>query len=148
MKTCTYVCCVNVAHLGSYLKSPCYPKSTPLYLRRAVVRLKKEGDVDTRSPSSRLYRLITHKFKVSQGQSVPCTVQPGCHPTSVCTPHHNNTRENLARGVCPILASSVGLSRGVRFTPRIFANSGDGVLCCCSTINIYSGVHKGAHYRY
>ena len=95
MKTCTYVCCVNVAHLGSYLKSPCYPKSTPLYLRRAVVRLKKEGDVDTRSPSSRLYRLITHKFKVTRGTSLRSVKTRGTDLTSVCPPHHNHTRENL-----------------------------------------------------
>ena len=101
MKTCTYVCRVNVAHLGSYLKSPCYPKSTPLYLRRAVVRLKKEGDVDTRSPSSRLYRLITHKFKVTRGTSLRSVKSRGTDLTSVCTPHHNHTRENLPGGSAP-----------------------------------------------
>ena len=56
--------------------------------------------VDTRSPSPRyIYRLITHKFRVTQVQGhprsfIPFRVDLRYRPTSVC-PHHNHTREHI-----------------------------------------------------
>ena len=101
MKTCTYVCCANVVHLRSYLKMSCYHKSTPFYLRPAVARLKTEGgDVDTRSPSPRLYRLSTHKFKVTRGTSLRSVKTRVTDLTSVSSTPQPHKREP-ARGSAP-----------------------------------------------
>ena len=52
--------------------------------------------MDTTSLSPRLYRLITHKFKVTRGTSLRSVKTRGTDLTSVCPPHHNHTRDNLS----------------------------------------------------
>ena len=94
-------------------------------MRRKPLRHQRKTihtTVGTRSPSPRLYRLITHKFKVTQGFVTPFRVNPRYRPTSVCPAHHNHTRENLAsaphwrRRLCP---STGGTTTAVPdFCPR------------------------------
>ena len=56
--------------------------------------------VDTRSPSPRLYRLITHKF---QGHQVSHQFRedPRHRPTAVCPPHHKTTQDRTRQGHSP-----------------------------------------------
>ena len=51
--------------------------------------------METRSPPPRLYRLITHKFKVTRGTPLHPVKTRGTDLTAVCPSHHNHTRENL-----------------------------------------------------
>ena len=52
--------------------------------------------VDTRSPSPRLYRLITHKFKVTRGTSLH---EAPASPR--CILHTTTTQERTCQGLCP-----------------------------------------------
>ena len=81
--------CVNVAHLGSYQKVALFPQvGTFLFKTRRCTSQKEGRDVDTRSPSPRWYRLITHKVQGHQR-----------YLTSACPPHHNYTRERTCQGL-------------------------------------------------
>ena len=53
-------------------------------------------NVDTSSPSPRLYRLIAHKFKLTRGPSRRSVKTRGTDPPRcVLSAHHNHTREDL-----------------------------------------------------
>ena len=56
--------------------------------------------VDTRSPSPRLYRLITHNFKVDRGPSLR-SVQTRDTDTPRCVLHTTTTQERTCRGYRP-----------------------------------------------
>ena len=61
--------------------------------------------VDTRSPSPRLYRLITHKFKVTRGPSLRSVKTRGTDPPR-CVLHTTTTQKRTCQGHRPTLASS------------------------------------------
>ena len=59
-----------------------------------------DGSVNTRSPSPRLYRLITHKFKVARGTSLRSVKTGGTDLTSVSSTRQPHKREP-ARATAP-----------------------------------------------
>ena len=71
-------------------------RSLPILIPSAEITCPKyftcfdPGDVDARSPSPRLYRLITHKFKVTRGTSLRSVKTRGADPPR-CVLHTTTT---------------------------------------------------------